>query len=204
MQTIQDENAVSDSPPSTSPPPHPVLPTHQSNSVPVTPQTGVRRLSLNARSPSPTQGLGNGDSPQSAPGAEQNRLRRNGSPCRFHTAMEYSKRRIPYSVGGDMLERSKQPPKKFLGSEQESKLTKDMYSLYDKLLPSKESEERRAAFVTKLEAILNKRWPGHETKVHVFGSSGNLLCTSESDGKLKTPMTPRTQLMSRSGHMHHD
>ena len=29
---------------------------------------------------------------------------------------------------------------------------------------------------------LNERWPGYDIRVHVFGSSGNLLCTSDSDG----------------------
>ena len=82
-----------------------------------------------------------------------------------------------------MLERAKAPPKKFLSQEQDIKLTGDMRELYDRILPSEESDQRRAAFVRKLQKILNDRWPENDIKVHVFGSSGNLLCTSDSDGK---------------------
>ena len=97
--------------------------------------------------------------------------------------MTFSRRRIPYSIGGDQLERAKVPPKKFLSPDQEYNLSTDMRELYDRILPSKESDEKRAKFVQKLEKILNDQWPGNEIKVHVFGSSGNMLCTSDSDGK---------------------
>lgn len=97
--------------------------------------------------------------------------------------MAFSRRRIPYSIGGDQLERAKAPPKKFLSPDQEVKLSTDMRELYDRILPSKESDEKRAKFVQKLEKILNEQWPGNEIKVHVFGSSGNMLCTSDSDGE---------------------
>lgn len=58
-----------------------------------------------------------------------------------------------------------------------------MRELYDRILPSAESEERRAKFKQKLERILNEQWPGNDIKVHVFGSSGNMLCSSDSDGQ---------------------
>lgn len=119
--------------------------------------------------------------------------------------MAFSKRRIPYSVGGDMLERVKAPPKKFLNPEQDAKLTKDMYALYERLLPSKESEDRRAAFVQKLERILTGQWPEGSIQVHVFGSSGNLLSTSESDGKTLLVYLPVSSAHeSRSRHLYHD
>ncbi|KAI9873057.1 MAG: hypothetical protein M1830_000888 [Pleopsidium flavum] len=95
--------------------------------------------------------------------------------------MAYSRRRMPYSLGGDKLEKAKVTPKKYLNPKEEQKLSGDMRELYDRLLPSKESEERRAKFVQKLEDLLSTRWPGSEIKVHVFGSSGNMLCTSDSD-----------------------
>ena len=98
--------------------------------------------------------------------------------------MAFSRRRIPYSIGGDQLERAKAPPKKFLSPEQEVKLSTDMRELYDRILPSKESDQKRANFVQKLGKILNEQWPGNEIEVHVFGSSGNMLCTSDSDGKM--------------------
>lgn len=90
---------------------------------------------------------------------------------------------MPYSIGGDKLEKAKVGPKKYLNPKEEQKLSGDMRELYDRLLPSKESEERRARFVQKLEDLLNTRWPGSDIKVHVFGSSGNMLCTSDSDGE---------------------
>lgn len=74
-------------------------------------------------------------------------------------------------------------PKKYLNPQEEGKLSGDMRELYDRLLPSEESDRRRAMFVQKLELILNQQWRDSEIKVHVFGSSGNMLCTSDSDGE---------------------
>lgn len=96
--------------------------------------------------------------------------------------MAFPRRRMPYSLGGDRLEKVKAGVKKSLNADEEKKLTGDMRELYDRLLPSAESEERRAKFVRKLERMLNEQWPGNDIKVRVFGSSGNLLCTSDSDG----------------------
>ena len=78
-------------------------------------------------------------------------------------------------------------PKKYLDPVEEGKLSGDMRELYDRLLPSQESEDRRARFVQKLEKILNDRWPGNNIRVHVFGSSGNLLCTEDADGTQPFP-----------------
>lgn len=74
-------------------------------------------------------------------------------------------------------------PKKYLSPKEEEKLSGDMRELYDRLLPSSASDERRSRFVQKLERILNERWPGNDIRVYVFGSSGNLLSTEESDGR---------------------
>ena len=88
-------------------------------------------------------------------------------------------------------------PKKFLNPTEEGKLSGDMRELYDRILPSEESDQRRAKFVQKLHHILNERWPGNDIKVFVFGSSGNMLCTSDSDGKGDThwPLQPRLTAM---------
>ena len=96
--------------------------------------------------------------------------------------MASSKRRIPYSVGGDKLERASSMPKKYLEPKEEERLTTDCWDLYKQLLPSRESEKRRDDFVQKLEMLLNNQWPGNNIKVHVFGSTGNMLYTNESDG----------------------
>lgn len=82
----------------------------------------------------------------------------------------------------DMLEKAAVAPKAALNPDEEEKLSGDMRELYDRLLPSEESQKRRELLVEKLYRILNTEWPGNEFKVHVFGSSGNLLCTTESDG----------------------
>ena len=90
---------------------------------------------------------------------------------------------MPYSIGADKLEPSPTKVKKHLEPSEEEKVSRDMEELYDKILPSTESDDRRARFVVKVEKILNDRWPGNNIKVHVFGSSGNLLCSNDSDGK---------------------
>ena len=64
---------------------------------------------------------------------------------------------------------------------EEDKLSGDMRELYDRLLPSQESENRRAQLVRKLEKMLDDEWPGNDIRVNVFGSSGNLLSSSDSD-----------------------
>ena len=97
--------------------------------------------------------------------------------------MAFPRRRMPYSLGGDSLDRSTAGVKKHLEPDEERKLSGDMRELYDRLLPSADSEERRASFVGKLHRLLNEQWPGRDIQVRVFGSSGNLLCTSDSDGQ---------------------
>ena len=92
---------------------------------------------------------------------------------------------MQYDIGDATLEDPQVEPKKSLDPDEDKKLTGDMRELYDRLLPSEDSEKRRHAFVRKLERILHKEWPGHKFTVHVFGSSGNMLCTSDSDGIYK-------------------
>jgi len=158
----------------------PMLSQH-SNSVPSTPAQHPRDIRFPSRSPSPTRGLGY-HSPRSvvseAPGRPQAQ-----NVCKFEAGAEFRKRRIPYKDGGnDPLPPPKTEPKKALEPDEEDKLSGDMRELYDRLLPSKESEERRAKLVSKLEDILEKTWPGNDIKVNVFGSSGNLLSSTDSDG----------------------
>lgn len=90
---------------------------------------------------------------------------------------------MPYSLGGDLLPEEKEGLKERLEPAQEEKLTEDIKEVYDRLLPSAESDDRRRQLVQKLEKLLNNQWPGNDIKVHVFGSSGNKLCSSESDGE---------------------
>ncbi|KAK5154666.1 hypothetical protein LTR04_005938 [Oleoguttula sp. CCFEE 6159] len=80
-----------------------------------------------------------------------------------------------------MLEPAEAPLKVALDPAEEDRLSGDMRELYDRLLPSAESEKRRAQLVEKLESLFNNEWPGYSIKVHVFGSSGNLLCSNDSD-----------------------
>ena len=90
---------------------------------------------------------------------------------------------MPYTLGGDILPEEKGALKEQLGQEQEQKLTADMMEIYDRLLPSAESDDRRQHLVRKLEKLFNDEWPGRDIKVHIFGSSGNKLCSSDSDGR---------------------
>jgi hypothetical protein len=96
-----------------------------------------------------------------------------------------------------------------LTEDEERKVATDMREVYNRLLPSERVEERRRQLVQKLEKIFNDEWPGHDIKAHLFGSSGNLLCSDDSDGK--TPFLPfpsvrldrRLADMDHSGHLHY-
>lgn len=90
---------------------------------------------------------------------------------------------MPYSIGGERLEKPDPSSiKSKLTEEEERTLSTDMRELYDRLLPTEESESKRQKLVQKLERLLNEEWPGHDIRVHMFGSSGNMLCTDDSDG----------------------
>jgi len=83
-----------------------------------------------------------------------------------------------------------------LEPHEEDKLSGDMRELYDRLLPSAESEKRRGLLIKKLETTLNQKWPEHDIRVNVFGSSGNLLSSDDSDGgwsNLRPSEVPRLQ-----------
>lgn len=174
--------------------PRPPLPSNHSNSLPSTPYQHARKLEFQSRSPSPAKRSG-GMSPRSTHSEFEGTLRTPAkgpfvAGCKFETGMAHSRRRIPYSVGGEQLERPSSMPKKYLNPIEEGKLSGDMRELYDRILPTQDSDERRTRFVQKLERILNEKWPGNEIRVHVFGSSGNMLCTNESDVDIciTTPM----------------
>ncbi|KAK8231828.1 hypothetical protein HDK77DRAFT_73095 [Phyllosticta capitalensis] len=172
-------------------PPRPPMTSHHSNSVPSTPHQHARDLTFRSRSPSPNGVLGN-HSPRSV-SSEANgplpSLRKQPYKCKYETGIAFGRRRIPYE-NSDMLEKAAVPPKACLNPEEDEKLSGDMRELYDRLLPSGESQDRRRRLVEKLSRILHSEWPGNEFKVHVFGSSGNLLCTTESDVDIciQTPM----------------
>ncbi|KAJ5664973.1 uncharacterized protein N7477_007421 [Penicillium maclennaniae] len=162
-------------------PPRPPLNSQQSSSLPSTPYQHARNLSFHSRTPSPARGS---TSPRSTH-SESTHLppsTRNPAPvCKYETAMAYFRRRIPYSMGSDILPEEKEALKEKLTPEEEKKLTNDIEELYERLLPSAESDDRRRQLVAKLEKLFNEQWPGHEIKAKVFGSSGNKLCSSDSD-----------------------
>lgn len=160
-----------------------------SSSVPSTPHQHARQFSFEDREPSPTGT--NNHSPRSAYSETNSTLpslrplppRLGG--CKYETAQINSRRRIPYSVGNDRLEKlDLQTVKSKLTEDEERKLATDMREVYDRLLPTAAVEENRKKLVLKLEKIFNDEWPGHDIRVHLFGSSGNLLCSDDSDGLL--------------------
>ncbi|KAK9433579.1 hypothetical protein V1505DRAFT_303949 [Lipomyces doorenjongii] len=116
----------------------------------------------------------------------------NFSNCQYETALINARRRIPYSLGTNPL-----PPmpgsmtKETLSVEGEAMLTTDTLKLFSELLPSDESACRRRNFIAKLERLLNEEWPGHDIRVHPFGSTENLLCSNDSDVDvcISTPWT---------------
>lgn len=160
---------------------------HQSSSVPTTPHQHARNFSFD-RDPSPIQT--NNPSPRSAYSESNITLPSRPPPavrggCRYETANNKFSRRMPYSIGDEKLEEGNLTQiKGKLSEDEERTLSTDMRELYDKLLPTEKSESRREDLLRKLEKLFNEEWPGHNIKVHVFGSSGNLLCTDESDGWL--------------------
>lgn len=160
----------------------------QSSSVPSTPHQHARKFSFESREPSPN--ATGSHSPRSAY-SESNLTLPSSRPmppprggCRYETALQHTKRRMPYSLGSEKLSRlPDKDVKNKLSDDEERKLSTDMRELYDRLLPTAESDARRIKLVEKLEKLFNTEWPGHDIRVHVFGSSGNLLCTDESDGE---------------------
>jgi DNA polymerase sigma len=88
-----------------------------------------------------------------------------------------------YNIGVDKLERMDLDKiKSKLSEDDERNLTTDMRELYDRLEPTEPIEKNRHKLVQKLEKLFNDEWPGHDIRVHLFGSSGNLLCSDDSDG----------------------
>lgn len=167
--------------------PRPSLLSQQSNSLPSTPYVHARKLSDESRIPPSSGKRVEITSPRSARSESDTAIRSPGrtpflARCKYETGMAFSRRRIPYSLGGDKLESIGGVLKQALNVEEEQTLSGDIQELYSQILPSVESEDRRMTFVKKLEHILNKEWPGNSIKVHVFGSSENMLCTNDSDG----------------------
>ncbi|ORY60705.1 uncharacterized protein BCR38DRAFT_459715 [Pseudomassariella vexata] len=163
-----------------------IPPQTHSNSVPSTPHQRARKFSFESREPSPNANQSH--SPRSAYSETNSNLPslrplppRNGG-CQFETVPERSRRRMPYSLGSDRLEKLDLTKiKSKLSDDDERNLTADMRELYDRLKPTNAVEANRQRLVQKLEKLLNDTWPGHDICVHLFGSSGNLLCSDDSD-----------------------
>jgi hypothetical protein len=158
---------------------------HQSSSVPSTPHQHARKFSFESREPSPT--ATSNHSPRSAYSESTLTSTRPPPPrggCRYETAMAHTRRRMPYSIGSERLEKLSSPDvKSKLSEDEERKLSTDMRELYDRLLPTADVENKKEKLVRKLQKLFNDEWPGHDIQVHMFGSTGNLLCTDTSDGK---------------------
>lgn len=90
---------------------------------------------------------------------------------------------MPYKES-DLLNPAVKEPKKALDAHEDDKLSGDMRELYDRLQPSVGNTRRRDQFVQKVKHILELEFPGSLFTVHVFGSSGNMLYTTDSDGKI--------------------
>ena len=178
-------------------PPHPIrLPNGaagQSSSVPSTPLQHARDSRdsfanndrgfnlLSSRDPSPQN-----PSPRSAfsetIAGKKNSIVPIG--CQYESPPQgLGRRRMPYSIGNDRLPRIDEAKVKVkLAEDEEKRLTAAIKVQYEKLLPTKPVEEKRQMLVQKLERYFNAQWPGHDIKVHLFGSSANLLCSDDSDG----------------------
>jgi hypothetical protein len=163
----------------------PSIVSQHSNSVPSTPLQVARRYDTRSRSPSPNGGLGS-HSPRSV-ASEANSTMPTLRParptkCRFETNVgSLGRRRVLYH-SSEILEKAKEEPKKTLNPHEDDKLSGDMRELYDRIQPTQENTDTRNRFVAKVQRILETEFPGNEFKVSIFGSSGNMLWTAESDG----------------------
>ncbi|KAJ4986147.1 pap 25a associated domain family [Stagonosporopsis vannaccii] len=171
----------------------PSIVSQHSNSVPSTPLQLARKYESRSRSPSPNSGLGS-HSPRSVSSEANSTMPtlRLGRPfkCKYETNVgSLGRRRMPYE-SSDILEQAKEEPKKALNPHEDDKLSGDMRELYDRLQPSLENTRKRDRFVQKVQHILETEFPGNLSKVHVFGSSGNMLYTTDSDVDIciQTPM----------------
>ena len=88
---------------------------------------------------------------------------------------------MPYQ-SSEILEPAKEELKKTLDPHEDDKLSGDMRELYDRIQPTQEHTDVRNRFVAKVQRILETEFPGNDFKVSIFGSSGNMLWTAESDG----------------------
>lgn len=163
----------------------PQLVSQQSSSVPSTPQQRPRREPIEARTPSPVNRRAS-HSPKtvasdSTTSREQHRIVPVVTECRFKTTQP-SRRRVPYSIGDQVLERPHESPKHRLSQDEHERLGNNIDRVYDTLLPSQPGQGRREQVLEKLRRIISDGFPGRDFGVHVFGSSGNLLFTDQSDG----------------------
>ncbi|KAJ4358855.1 hypothetical protein N0V95_002708 [Ascochyta clinopodiicola] len=172
----------------------PSIVSQHSNSVPSTPLQLARKYESRSRSPSPNSGLGS-HSPRSVSSEANSTMPtlRLGRPfkCKYETNVgSLGRRRMPYE-SSDILDKAKEVPKKTLDPHEDDKLSGDMRELYDRLQPSLENTRKRDRFVQKVQHMLETEFPGNLSKVHVFGSSGNMLYTTDSDVDIciQTPMT---------------
>ncbi|KAF9956740.1 hypothetical protein BGZ72_002533 [Mortierella alpina] len=78
-------------------------------------------------------------------------------------------------------QQQQQPVPILLPPDYEGKLTMQMYSLFEGLLPTEESHHRRTRLINKIEHIVETEWPGQDIKVLPFGSTVNDLGTNTSD-----------------------
>ncbi|KAF1927471.1 uncharacterized protein M421DRAFT_101863 [Didymella exigua CBS 183.55] len=172
----------------------PSIVSQHSNSVPSTPLQLARKYESHSRSPSPNGGLGS-HSPRSVSSEANSTMPtlRVGRPfkCKYETNFgQLGRRRMPYKES-ELLNPADKVPKKALDPHEDDKLSGDMRELYDRLQPSVENTRKRDRFVQKVKQILDIEFPGSLFTVHVFGSSGNMLYTTDSDVDIciQTPMT---------------
>ena len=176
MATIQRTNGMvnGERPPTVS---------HQSNSLPSTPHLRSRAGSTQPKSPNLGRNALN-ISPRSSPADQRHSIpapKRPAGGCKYETGMARARRRVPYSLGPEKLGPEDGILKTHLDPVEDDKLSGDMRELYDRLLPSRQSEDRRRQFIQKLEKLLKDRWPDQNIGVNVFGSTGNDLGTTDSD-----------------------
>lgn len=164
-------------------PSRPQLLSHQSNSVPSTPQQHAQDKTFDNRPTSPGKRRSSTSSSSTKSDSKLKSQVRRGTAnleCRYMTT-QTSRRRIPYSIGDQLLER-RDPLKQWQLPEAKARLGASIDRLYNSLLPSESNQDARGQVLDKIRRIIRTGFPERNFEVHIFGSSGNMLYTDKSDG----------------------
>ncbi|KAF9935427.1 hypothetical protein FBU30_000025 [Linnemannia zychae] len=119
--------------------------------------------------------------PTTQPVSAWNSLLTGVSPVRVNPRPVVRPSSRPSGPSSSSEQRRHQDVPILLSPEREGRLTMEMYSLFETILPTEESHQRRTRLISKIEKIIETEWPGQDIRVLPFGSTINDLGTNTSD-----------------------